>query len=197
MKKRNFNLWHRKTIFVFFGLFVTIFTLISGISLANEFVTIKTSPEYAGDNSTQKPFQYIAFKQKTNGSTINFLDQTQPLTNAVSANNFVRIKIFPEHVGVFTTVRKQQFVAFGVTRAKKRINITNRVDWKSSNTRIVSINGNGLATIMPGKTFGQVKISCSYPKTAKGLTGPYHLLLREKPEPKKSLSYLYYLLLKK
>lgn len=173
---------------------MTIFTLISGISLAKEFVTIKTAPEYAGDNATPKSFQYIAFGHKTNENAENIPYKTDPVTNDY---NFVRIRIFPEHVGVFTTDRKQQFVAFGIKRDGKRINITKQVDWKSSKINLVSINENGLATIKPGKTFGQVKISCSYPKKRpKVLTGPYHLLLRTIPEPK-NLSYLYYLLLKK
>ena len=188
---------HRKTIIIIFGLIITIAPLIFGNCLASEFVTKKTHPEKTQVTTAPNPYQYKAFGNKNTKSTINIFNQTVPETNADSANDFVRIRIFPEHVGVFTTVRKQQFVAFGIRKDKKRINITSRVDWKSSNTNIVSIDGKGLAIVMPGRTFGQVKISCSYPKKPKGLTGPYHLLLRKIPEPKKSLSYLYYLLLRK
>ena len=106
---------------------------------------------------------------------------------------FVRIKIFPEHVGVFTTVRKQQFVAFGIKADGKAVNITKKVDWKSSNKNIVTINSNGLATVAAGRTFGQVKISCSYPKKVKkpvSLQGPYILLLRDKPAPPPPTTFL-------
>lgn len=114
---------------------------------------------------------------------------------------FVRIKMYPEHVGVFTTVKKQQFVAFGYKADGRTINITHLVDWKSSNNSIVTINAKGLATVVAGKTFGQVKITCSYPKAPGkpvSLKGPYLLLSKKQPAPPprpKVLSNLYLLLL--
>ncbi len=121
--------------------------------------------------------------------------------NCVAAQ-FVRIKMYPEHVGVFTTVRKQQFVAFGYRANGSAVNITKLVDWKSSNKSIVTINAHGLATVVAGKTFGQVKITCSFPKVAKvpvSLKGPYLLLTGKAPkaEAPKFLSELYLLLLGK
>ena len=106
--------------------------------------------------------------------------------NCIAAQ-FVRIKMYPEHVGVFTTVKKQQFVAFGYKADGSTVNITKLVDWKSSNNNIVTINRRGLATVVAGRTFGQVKITCSYPKVPKppkliSLAGPYILLLK-KPVP--------------
>jgi hypothetical protein len=65
------------------------------------------------------------------------------------------IKIYPESVGVFTTVGVQQFVALDSGK-----NITREVSWESSDNNLVSINGSGLATIMHGITSGQVTISC-------------------------------------
>jgi len=96
------------------------------------------------------------------------------------AANFVRIKIYPENVGVFTTVNKQQFVAVGIRADGSAVNITKKVNWKSSNPAKVTINWSGLARVVPGTTWGQVKISCSYPKTKvlkNRLAGPYLLLL--------------------
>jgi len=107
------------------------------------------------------------------------------LPGSVLAANFVRIKIYPEHVGVFTSVGKQQFVAFGFRADGSSVNITKLVDWKSSKPNIVSISETGMARIMKGKTWGQVKISCTYPKRKKTpkskLEGPYLLLLRDIP----------------
>ncbi|MDD3813783.1 MAG: hypothetical protein PHZ02_03975 [Desulfocapsaceae bacterium] len=80
------------------------------------------------------------------------------------AGDIVSIKVYPEHVGVFTTVGKQQFVAFGLDAQGHATNITRDVDWISSNTTLVQINATGLATIGTGITSGQVKITCSYPK---------------------------------
>jgi len=82
----------------------------------------------------------------------------------LKAAEYVAIEIHPKHVGVFTTDGKQQFVAFGVTASGSRVNITKKVSWKSSDSNLVAINDNGVATIKPGVTAGQVKISCSYPK---------------------------------
>ncbi len=102
------------------------------------------------------------------------------------ALNLVRIKIYPEHVGIFTSVGKQQFVAFGFRADGSSVNITKLVDWKSSKPNIVTISDTGMARVVSGKTFGQAKISCSYPKKKKTprnkLAGPYLLLLRELPE---------------
>ena len=130
------------------------------------------------------------------------------MTGNCLAAAFVRIKMYPEHVGVFTTVRKQQFVAFGYMPDGSAVNITKWVDWKSSDNSIVTIDEQGLATVVAGKTFGQVKITCSFPKTPKTLTqpvsllGPYILLTKKdpapsKPPPPKVLSNLYLLLLGK
>ena len=94
------------------------------------------------------------------------------------AEDFIGVKIYPEHVGVFTTDGVQQFIAFGYTASGNRINITNQVDWESSDESIVTIAENGVATIVPGKTFGQVRISCAYPKSGKLGPGVNHLLLR-------------------
>lgn len=94
------------------------------------------------------------------------------------ADEYVGVKVYPEHVGVFTKDGVQQFIAFGYTASGNRINITNKVDWESSNTDIVTIADNGVATIAPGVTSGQVKISCSYPKTGKVAPGVNHLLLK-------------------
>ena len=93
------------------------------------------------------------------------------------AADYVAIKIYPEHVGVFTTVNKQQFVAYGVTENFAHVNITRRVDWKSSNASLVTIDDIGMASVVAGKTAGQVKITCSYPKTGGGTGAGVNLLL--------------------
>ncbi|GAB4338346.1 MAG: hypothetical protein Kow0089_10230 [Desulfobulbaceae bacterium] len=112
---------------------------------------------------------------------------------------FDRIKIYPEDVGVFLKQGKQQFVAFGIKEGQRPVNITRQVDWKSSNPKKVTIDAKGLARIVPGVTFGQVKISCSWPKKKKKkpLQGPYLLLLRpeEEPPPPLVLTGPYHLLL--
>lgn len=95
------------------------------------------------------------------------------------------LKIYPEHVGVFTTVMKQQFVAFGVDATGKSINITDQVAWESSDEKIVTIDEMGLATVAAGKTAGQVKVSCFYPKLGHGKSGmlhPSHKILLLKPK---------------
>jgi hypothetical protein len=94
------------------------------------------------------------------------------------ADEFVSIKLYPEHVGVFTTVMKQQFVAFGVNAQGVSTNITEQVGWESSNEGIVTIDASGLATVTAGQTSGQVKISCSYPKSSKLNAGVHMLLLK-------------------
>lgn len=95
------------------------------------------------------------------------------------AAEFVSIKIFPEHVGVFTTVGAQQFVAFGYDANGTETNITREVLWESSNEKIATINEQGLATVVAGQTSGQVKVSCSYPKAGKINQGVM-LLLKSK-----------------
>lgn len=89
------------------------------------------------------------------------------------------VKVYPEHVGMYTTVKTQQYVAYGLVDAgggtAGMINITKNVDWISSNEDIVTIDENGLATLVTGVTSGQVKITCSYPKT--GNIGPATNLL--------------------
>lgn len=97
--------------------------------------------------------------------------------NAVAAD-YVSLKMYPQHVGVFTVDGKQQFVAFGVTASGSTVNITSDVAWSSSNKNIVTIDKNGLATIVGSVTSGQVKITCSYPKKTVALAGVGHLLLR-------------------
>ena len=92
------------------------------------------------------------------------------------AGEIVKIKVYPEHVGVFTSVGTQQFVAFGYDAEGKSTNITRDVNWISSQNSLISINTTGLATINAGITSGQVKISCSYPKT--GALAPTLFLLR-------------------
>jgi len=112
------------------------------------------------------------------------------------AENFVGIKIYPENVGVFTVDGKQQFVAFGVYANGSQKNITQLVDWESSDQSIVKINSKGLATIAAGKTSGQVKINCSYPKKRPAAMGAIKALLLT-PEPPKSLIHIMLLLLLK
>lgn len=114
-------------------------------------------------------------------STLLFLSYSV----ACDAEEYTSIKIFPEHVGVFTTVGEQQFVAFGYTSSGTSVNITEQVDWKSSNTDTATIDETGLATVVNGKTAGQVKITCSYPKVkpslGKGTVTPImFLLLKER-----------------
>ncbi len=100
------------------------------------------------------------------------------LSGVSYAVEYVSIKLYPEHVGVFTSVMKQQFVAFGVTANGTSTNITELVGWESSDESVVTIDENGLATVVPGKTYGQVKISCSYPKSGKVQPGVQMLLLK-------------------
>ena len=47
------------------------------------------------------------------------------------------IKLYPEHVGVFTTVMKQQFVAFGVNAQGISTNITEQVGWEGATGRTI------------------------------------------------------------
>ncbi len=89
------------------------------------------------------------------------------------------IKVYPEHIGIFTTVGVQQFVAFGYKTDGTRVNITKKVDWISSNNNVISIDKDGLATIPTGITSGQVKITCSYPKTGNVAPGVNLLLLKK------------------
>ncbi len=89
------------------------------------------------------------------------------------------ITVYPEHIGIFTTVGVQQFVAFGYKNDGTRENITRKVDWVSSNENVIKIDKDGLATIPTGITSGQVKITCSYPKTGKVATGVNLLLLKK------------------
>jgi hypothetical protein len=99
--------------------------------------------------------------------------------NCVAAD-YVSIKIFPEHVGVFTADGEQQFVAFGYDAAGKATNITKEVGWVVSgenSENLVTINENGLATIVGSATFGQVKISATFPKSGKNIVPSNYLLL--------------------
>lgn len=99
------------------------------------------------------------------------------ISGSCLAGEFVSVKLYPEHVGVFTTVMKQQFVAFGVDAAGLTTNITELVSWDSSDEGIVTIDESGLATVAAGKTSGQVKISCSYPKSGGNLNPGVNMLL--------------------
>lgn len=119
------------------------------------------------------------------------------------AAQFESIKIYPENVGVFTNVRKQQFVAFGVYPNGSSENITTSVDWKSSNSGIVTIDNKGVARIVVGRTFGQVTINCSYPKEIveiQPVIAAIGLLLLSPPEEEEekilALNAIYLLLLK-
>jgi hypothetical protein len=80
------------------------------------------------------------------------------------AAEYVELKMYPEHVGVFTVDGQQQFIAFGIKSNGNRENITSQVSWESSDENIVTIDQDGLATIVGSVTSGQVKISCLYPK---------------------------------
>lgn len=107
------------------------------------------------------------------------LATTMLLSMSVSclAADFVKIKMYPEHVGVFTTVRTQQFVAFGIGANGSSTNITDKVSWESSNPNIVTIDETGMATVRTGISSGRVKISCAYPKAGKNLSSINRLLL--------------------
>ena len=72
-------------------------------------------------------------------------------------DEFTRIKVFPEQVGVFTSVGKQQFVAIGYKNGGSAYNLTKCVDWASSDGQVASIDTMGLATIK--STFGRIEIS--------------------------------------
>ena len=103
------------------------------------------------------------------------------------AADYVSIEIYPEHVGLFVDIGKQQFVAFGVTAAGARVNITEQVDWwavpaKAGGENVVTINESGVATLIPGKTYGQARITCTYPKEQKADAQPAvnYLLLKNR-----------------
>lgn len=96
------------------------------------------------------------------------------------AADYVSLKMYPQHVGVFTVDGEQQFVAFGVKANGSTVNITSEVSWESSDERIVTIDTNGLASIVGpygAVTSGQVKITCSYPKQSSALAAVNYLLL--------------------
>jgi hypothetical protein len=115
------------------------------------------------------------------------------------AGDYVRIKIFPEHVGVFTVDGKQQFVAFGYLANGASVNITQQVDWESTNKNIFTIDDKGLAIIVRGRTYGKARVICSYPKTVKipvALSAINLLLLGSEPKPRaRALSAINLLLL--
>ncbi len=89
------------------------------------------------------------------------------ITSKIELNS---IKIYPEHVGVFTTVGKQQFITLGTKPDGSIVNVTNRATCTSSNGSVVTINANGLATVKSGVTSGQVAITCTYPGVAPDAT---------------------------
>jgi hypothetical protein len=80
-------------------------------------------------------------------------------THASHAAEYTSIKIYPEHVGVFTTVGEQQFVAYGLPGD---VNITEQVGWYTSDESIVTIDATGLAKIHSPQ--GRVKVLACYPK---------------------------------
>ena len=94
-----------------------------------------------------------------------------------TAADYTAIKIYPENVGVFTAVNKQQFVAYGIKSDGEYVNITKDVGWESSDENLVTIDEIGMASVVPGKTAGLVKITCSYPKTAFSNAGINMLIL--------------------
>lgn len=100
------------------------------------------------------------------------------IVSSSSAAEYVSLEMHPQHVGVFTTDGRQQFVAYGVSANGSKTNITKQVSWKSSNSNLVSIDDNGLATIHSGIISGQVVISCSYPKVGTALSPVVGSLLR-------------------
>ncbi len=95
------------------------------------------------------------------------------------AADYDYIKIFPENIGVFTSVGTQQFVAFGYPSSGSPVNITDKVEWQSSNTSLVTIDQNGLATVASGITYGQVRVTCTYPKAGSAQPGVNFLLLKQ------------------
>ncbi|GAB4332547.1 MAG: hypothetical protein Kow0089_00480 [Desulfobulbaceae bacterium] len=96
------------------------------------------------------------------------------------AQEYDSIKIYPENVGVFLKQGSQQFVAFGIKAGQAPVNITKKVGWKSSDPSIVTIDDNGLATIVDGVTHGQVKITATYPKSGGSAMGAVNSLLLSK-----------------
>jgi hypothetical protein len=93
------------------------------------------------------------------------------------AADYVALKIYPEHAGVFIADGEQQYVAFGVKSDGSRVNITSQVAWGSSDASTVTIDENGLATVVGAVTSGQVEITCSYPKRGNSLASVNRLLL--------------------
>lgn len=73
----------------------------------------------------------------------------------------VSIKIYPEHVGVFTSQAAQQFVVFSIKSNGYHANITSQVSCGSSDETIVSLDQNNIATIVNGVTSGRVTVSCT------------------------------------
>jgi len=112
-----------------------------------------------------------------------------PAIPGFAAEDFTKIKIFPENVGLFTSVMKQQFMAFGFLPDGRTVNITDKVEWISSDEDIVTIDESGLAVLSDtgvdivkavGWERGIVTITCNYPKT-KPMVGPNSLLLKNVP----------------
>lgn len=116
--------------------------------------------------------------RKTLATVITLTGMLLSIAGSCVAANYVALEMYPQHVGVFTTDGVQQFVAFGVAADGSRQNITNQVGWESSNESVVTIDEDGLASIVAGKTYGQVEITCSYPKGGMLGSGVTHLLLR-------------------
>jgi hypothetical protein len=108
------------------------------------------------------------------------------MSHVCYAEKYDRIEIYPKDVGVFTTVKTQQFVAFGHLGEEQWENITEQVRWISSNEKVVEINDKGLATVtlagillvrQTGFADGIVNITASYPKANASSTGVNLLLL--------------------
>ncbi len=104
--------------------------------------------------------------------------------NLVFAKALVSIKVTPEHVGVFTSVGKQQFTATGVFSDGSEQDYTTKVSWSLSGSAfsgqtlkpssIATINQKGLATIK--STWGRVRVNATYPPVAVARTIPTNII---------------------
>lgn len=82
--------------------------------------------------------------------------------SAAFATEPVSIKIYPEHVGVFTSVGEQQFITLGTMADGTVINLTQQCDW------FVGRGKDSIATINAGlvklhKNQGRTKVEACYP----------------------------------
>lgn len=113
----------------------------------------------------QTPFALLAILL----FTTLFLQSEQ----AVAATKiFSKISIYPEHAGIFTTVKEQQYVCFGTRLDGTVENITTEVDWFVEDNplfyqplkgkEVITINNSGKATTL--SSWGRASISACYPK---------------------------------